>query len=193
MAEEFLRIEGGALACFSPVAYGYTFEHLDITENFLDLVFLEKQNMLGFAAIQAKTDSFLNGVISDATYEQYLFFGDPATVFKTCEFYLSSPADRSVISQETQFSWVGDGFTRFLIQFSPFPDFSSGQTLPVISSNNLYQPGPLSWKILKHMASRYNVIFWRVGGVSDNFKMRDIVSGGSENIPFTEPFSFTIK
>ncbi len=193
MAEEFLRRDGGAIACFSPSGYGYTFEHLEITKNFLDLLFVEKETVLGTIAMQAKLYAYLDGVISEGTYEQYLFFGDPATKFKICEFYLSSPADRATISQKTAFSWVGDGFTRFLLQFSTSPEFAKGETFPAFASDDIYIPNAFSWKILNSMANRYNVIFWRVGGMDKTFRIRDLLGEVSKSVPFTEPMSFTIN
>jgi hypothetical protein len=114
---------------------------------------------------QAKTDAYLDGQISGDAFEQFIFLGDPATKFKTCKFYITEPEDRMSISQDTRFTWVADGYSNFILQFSLTPDFSAWQTVPVFTQKNTYSPKPLIWTVIKNMANKNTVVWWRVGGL----------------------------
>ena len=192
-SEEFLRSPGGALACFSPVALGYAFEHQAIAENLFDLLFVDNETVLGPAVMQAKTDAYLDGRISGDTFEQFIFLGDPATKFKICEFYVTEPEDRASISQDTEFKWVADGYSRFILQFSYTPDFSTWQTVPVFTRNNTYSPKPVIWTLLKNMANKNTIVWWRVGGFYSKLRLDDLFDDVEEKAAFTEPLSFTIN
>ncbi len=193
LAEEFLRVEdGGALACFAPVAAGYSFEHHEIARRLLLELFSDNNTVLGKAAFEAKKSAYEDGWITESAYNQFIFLGDPATKFKVCEFYLETPENRAVIDRGDSFSWVGDGFTNFLIQFSYTPEFAAGQTVPAFVINDEYRPGPVVWSMLNTMGRRRDVVFWRVGGLPDRLFFTDILAGLRNDAVFTDPLSFTV-
>ena len=109
----------------------------------LKLFFKNKNNILESACIQASIKAYLDNEINDDTFASYIFMGDPATKFKICEFNLESPADTTSVSSNAQFTWVADGYNRFKIQFSPYPDFSKFPVLTYITTEPSFTPSPL--------------------------------------------------
>ena len=163
-SEEFLRNQAGGLACFSHDNWGYVSEHEKIGGNLLEIIFTDKNNLLGSASIQAVTKAYLDNAIDEDTFSTYIFMGDPATKFKICEFNLESPADAASVSSNARFTWVADGYTRFNIQFSPYPDFSKFPTLSYYTTEPSFAPNPLVSARLNLMAKTHGTIYWRVGG-----------------------------
>ena len=121
--------------------------------------------------------------------------GDPATKFKICEFNLESPADAASVSSNAQFIWVADGYTRFNIQFSPYPDFSNFPVLSYITTGPSFTPNPLVSARLKIMAQTHQTIYWRVGGLKSTDELTNFFSYVTDlqNPRFSQPWSFTIQ
>ena len=164
-SEEFLRNQAGGLACFAHDNYGHVSEHEEIANNLFNIIFRDKNNILGSACIQAVIKAYLDNVIDADTFSTYIFMGDPATKFKICEFNLESPADAASVSSNAQFTWVADGYTRFKIQFSPYPDFSNFPVCHIYTTEPSFTPNPLVSARLKLMAKTHGTIYWRVGGL----------------------------
>ena len=72
------------------------------------------------------------------------------------------------------------------------PNFSAWQTVPVFTQKNTYSPKPLIWTVIKNMANKNTVVWWRVGGLYSKLKLNDLFGDVEEKAAFTEPLSFTI-
>lgn len=194
-AEEFLRIPGGGLACLAPTAIVNISEHQSVISNILSEIFNNKNAVLGSACNQAKITSYLNDQLSKDAFQEFTFLGDPATKLKICEFNLESPADAASVSSNAQFTWVADGYTRFQIQFSPYPDFSRFPTLSFNTTGPSFTPNPLVSARLNLMAKTHGTIYWRVGGLKNTDELTSFFSYVTDlqNPRFTQPWSFTIQ
>jgi len=194
-SEEFLRNQAGGLACFSHDNYGWVSNHEVIASNLFNIIFRDKNNILGSSCIQALTKAYLDKVIDDDTFASYIFMGDPATKFKICEFNLESPADTASVSGNAQFTWVADGYDRFKIQFSPYPDFSKFPVLTYITTEPSFIPSPLVSNRLKLMAKTHGTIYWRVGGLKSTYELANFFDYVTDlqTSRFTQPWSFTIQ
>ncbi len=193
-SEEFLRMQGGGLACFSPANTVDINEHKTLATNLLQTIFTDRNNVLGSACTIAKTKAYLSNDILDETLRQYNFLGDPATKFKICEFNLESPADTDTVFSDDPLTWVADGYNRFNIQFSPNPAFSKFPILSFYTTEPSFTPNPLLSARLRAMSRRNDTIYWRVGGLKS---MDEITSFNDYfidllNPRFTQPWSFTV-
>ncbi|MEI6126444.1 MAG: C25 family cysteine peptidase, partial [Pseudomonadota bacterium] len=192
-SEEFLRAAGGSIGCLTPVGTGYPYEHRAIAQYFLNGLFSDNNTVLGSAAYAAKLKAYTEGSISEDTFWQYIYLGDPATHFHVCAFHLLAPADRSAVGSNTVFTWNGDGFSNFTVQFSTTPDFNTWETIPVFTFKNQYFPTPLVWFMLNAMAQQNNQLWWRVGGIDRQVTFtRDMVIDFQREISYTQPQSFSI-
>jgi len=163
--EELLRIPGGAVACFTPSGGGLTSEHKEVGMNVLTALFSRSTPLLGSACTQAAVQAYQDGILLFHHADGFSFFGDPATRFNVKEIYLSEPDDSASLSGLPAFSWTTDDYSRFIIQFSPFPDFPAFSTLTFFTDDTSYAPRLSELLLLDLMSMTYSSIYWRVGGL----------------------------
>jgi hypothetical protein len=83
LAEEFVRANHqGALAAFSPTAYGYPTEHYWLGSALYDSIFKNKNKVIGMASTAAKIMAYSQYGVSGDYVKTYTLFGDPASVLK---------------------------------------------------------------------------------------------------------------
>lgn len=81
LAEEFLLVDGGAIATFAPSNVSYAWEDRILSEEIFTILFEHNNRELGTITTQAKIEAFGRGT-SENVIKMFTLFGDPATRLK---------------------------------------------------------------------------------------------------------------
>ena len=120
-----VRLEnGGAVASWSPTGYGFAIGHVMLSSNFLNNLFNNFHNQIGYLTTQAKYELFTQTSNFRDLIDTFVLFGDPALRLKTIPVQLEAPSNlvaTASSNHQIDLSWTDNSVneTAFLIERSP--------------------------------------------------------------------------